>query len=209
MNFDAIITTIYTYEFEAHYLKSPQVNVLTIKNYAKNNTKKHIEVTAYNQIKNNPPIWHMHGERRKKSSLILTHYEYAKLTEAILAYNRMQGNRYESFFSDFNIRSWIDYFIVADVYVVGLGYSYAEFDLWWLLNRRMRETNQAVVGSFNYFDMKSHDNVFKLRALENCGVNVIAFDNESYKNNGKIDFKSYYMNVIEKISEMSNNKQAV
>lgn len=40
------------------------------------------------------------------------------------------------------IRSWIDSFILGDVYILGFGMNFSEFDMWWLLNRKKREKAQ-------------------------------------------------------------------
>ena len=45
---------------------------------------------------------------------------------------------------DLKIRSWMDYFMLGDVYIVGLGMALSEMDLWWLVNCKKRhfpETN--------------------------------------------------------------------
>lgn len=44
---------------------------------------------------------------------------------------------YKAFLSgktDFTPSSWIDYFMLGDVYMVGLGLDISEMDLWWLIS---------------------------------------------------------------------------
>lgn len=38
----------------------------------------------------------------------------------------------------FEIRSWIDCFMLGDIYIVGLGMALSELDLWWLVNCKKR-----------------------------------------------------------------------
>jgi hypothetical protein len=36
------------------------------------------------------------------------------------------------------LRSWLDYFMLGDVHIVGLGMALSELDLWWLVNCKKR-----------------------------------------------------------------------
>lgn len=36
------------------------------------------------------------------------------------------------------ILSWVDLFFISDIHIIGLGLSFQETDLWWLLNKRAR-----------------------------------------------------------------------
>ena len=36
------------------------------------------------------------------------------------------------------LRSWLDYFMLGDVHIVGLGMALSEMDLWWLVNCKKR-----------------------------------------------------------------------
>ena len=40
-------------------------------------------------------------------------------------------------------KSWIDKFILDDVYFLGFGLDYSEIDLWWLLQRKHRQPNRG------------------------------------------------------------------
>lgn len=45
-----------------------------------------------------------------------------------------------------DMHSWLDYFLIGDVYIVGLGMSLSEIDLWWLVNCKKRNfPNRKVV----------------------------------------------------------------
>lgn len=46
--------------------------------------------------------------------------------------------------------SWLDYFILGDVYSLGFGFDTSEMDLWWLLCRKKRE--RADHGELYFFE---------------------------------------------------------
>ena len=94
-------------------------------------------------------IWHIHGEIRRRNSFILTHDEYGRLMGAILKYNKVRGKNNGKILretdengsprkKEFNFCSWFDYFIYGDLYILGQGFDFSEFDLWWLISRRQR-----------------------------------------------------------------------
>ena len=124
--FDAILTTNYSYELENVFLKSYS-NLKSKLPYVyctkeKRDYKRLLH--TYNQIGNSPPIWHIHGELRAKSSIVLTHDEYARLICDVLNYNKNNQNRYQNFEEDLKFYSWIDYLIMGNVYVLGQGFDF-------------------------------------------------------------------------------------
>ena len=34
---------------------------------------------------------------------------------------------------------WLDYFLLGDVFAVGFGFDFSEFDIWWAMERKSRE----------------------------------------------------------------------
>ncbi len=138
MSFDAILTTNYTYELEYH-LKEHYPDIKDKTYYAKTtSTDYNSLIYSYNRI-NNHDIWHIHGEQRRKSSIVLTHDEYARHTQKIGSYLREKNNYYQKSMNSIEIKSWIDYFVLGNLYILGFGFDFVEFDLWWLLSRRLRE----------------------------------------------------------------------
>lgn len=172
--FDAILTTNYTYEVE---------NVLHDGFSALNNCTKRKKsesfyrgkgrdtylLQRYNKVgPEAPEIWHIHGEASRKSSIVLTHDEYARLITAVLTYMRQQKNHYEQETEQFVFHSWIDYILMADVFILGLGLDYSEFDLWWLLGRRKRE--RAECGKVLFYEPDAEACRGKHAALKELGV---------------------------------------
>lgn len=181
-NFDAILTTNYTYEIE--YAIDKNYCDLTDNTkrdkYAKSTEEKYDDkylIHTFNRLCNNGfanDIWHIHGEQRRKSSLILTHDEYARLIGKIIDHNKSVGNRYEHYYNNFKFKSWIDYAIMGDLYIVGQGFDYFEFDLWWLLLRRLRE--KAETGTVYFYEPEKSDNKYKLLALNDLDIKTLSLN---------------------------------
>ena len=147
--FDAILTTNYTYEIE---------ETLTGKSWASGkerkkaftaldgNTKVHHNTCICNLITTEKghriPVFHIHGELFRKHSLTLSYYSYANAVSKLIIYNKKCGNSFQEHQqtnSPLKINSWIDYFLLGNVYSVGFGFDLSEFDLWWAIERKARE----------------------------------------------------------------------
>lgn len=142
LGFDDVLTTNYTYELEIAALPSKKMSCYQIKkrmchtNAVKQADKKYL-LHTYNQLTVDGcvnRVWHIHGEARKPDSTVLGHYYYGNLLckiKEFLHRRNYAGNK--------EIQSWVDSFIMGDVYVLGFGFGFSELDLWWLLNRKARE----------------------------------------------------------------------
>lgn len=220
MPFDAVLTTNYTYELEAALLpKYPALGSKAKRRYMRTTTEKgdsKFLLHTFNRVGDGgPDIWHIHGELRRPSSLVLSHDEYARLVHEILAYNKSNRNRYVKERNELRFQTWIDYLILGDVYILGLGMDYAEFDLWWLLGRRLRE--RCDCGEIVFYEPwkgaaepkkddgasekdkdepKIDDSVYKQRALRDSGVEVDNCDFEIPKSGG---YKAFYKRAIQDI----------
>ena len=159
--FDEILTTNYSYELEMAALGHSVKDERPIRKMADHTPRvpraepKYL-LHTYNRVVFNGTqnrIWHIHGEARKPDSMILGHYYYANLLGRIIRYTSENANRYETAAKDGKepeINSWLDAFILGDVYVLGFSFDVSEFDLWWLLNRKLRE--KAPHGSVYFFE---------------------------------------------------------
>lgn len=173
LGFDAILTTNYTHEYEYSLKeKYPQLSTGAMLKYARGKKKNdRFFLETYTSIsEKSPEIWHIHGDMRNKSSIVLSHDEYARLIKAILDYLKENGRRYERDMRELSIKSWIDYFMVADVYILGLGFDFSEFDLWWLLNRRLRE--KCDVGKMIFYEPEQIKSISKINVLSDLQVEV-------------------------------------
>ena len=87
-------------------------------------------------------MFHVLGERLRKHSLILSYYSYANAVSRLIQLNKYRGNEYQEKQADgspISVRSWLDYFLMGDVYAVGFGFEPSEFDIWWAVERKARE----------------------------------------------------------------------
>ena len=90
-------------------------------------------------------------------------------------------------------KSWLDYFLMSNLYIVGLGMDFSEFDLWWILNRRMRENQKS--GKITYFKTIYDDNNI-VNALSHLNINVQEIDvAEAY------DITSFYIKFYKQVTE--------
>lgn len=159
--FDAILTTNYSYELEIAASDNETISKYQLDKIAKRaDEKKHpVEgkyfIHTYNEVefsgvKNN--IWHIHGAAKNPSSMIIGHYYYGNLLGKYKEYfDREAKNRYSTAQKkgEIKISSWLDAFVLGDVYVLGFGFDFSEFDLWWLLDRKKRE--KAEHGKLYYY----------------------------------------------------------
>ena len=124
--------------------------------------------------------------------MILGHYYYGKLLAKLQQYVPSLIRRYHAGKSSqegIELRSWLDYFMLGDVYIVGLGMALSELDLWWLVNCKKRHFPDRKV----YFykpDIKPEE---KLLA-EAYGMIVVT---EGYCG----DYKAYYAWLCEKLKD--------
>ena len=210
--FDTILTTNYTYEIENIYydrysdLKDKRKYACCTKQ--KRDYKRLIH--TYNKLGQSPEIWHIHGELRVPSSIILTHDEYVKLIGDIVLYNKYNRDRYQYHQESLKFYSWIDYLIMGNVFVLGQGVDFSEFDLWWLLNRKKRE--KAEFGTVHVFT----PNDFRCKSptvrsaldqmgfsVSDCGITLSMASDISQQ------YSAFYRNAITEIREIldSNKKQ--
>jgi len=116
--FDAILTTNYSYEteycFDTKYDKydSNKRRTFSCSTIEKKDAKYLIH--TYNQISDNTPgIWHIHGELRRKSSMILSLYEYIRYINVINKYKDERREDYINLLDNLEFKSWIDYFYLV------------------------------------------------------------------------------------------------
>ena len=205
--FSAILTTNYTYEVENALLSGfsnlkQAVQLRKCKSFHQGNTADTYLIERCNIVSpSSPQVWHIHGETNRKSSIVLTHDEYARLISSMLRYLREQGNRYYETIEEFEFRSWIDYILMADVYTVGLSFDFAEFDLWWMLGRRKRE--KAPTGRIIFYEYESDCKNSKQEALRALGIEVrcLGFNSQNKKNYASVDgfYNDFYKAAIDDI----------
>ncbi|WP_316637067.1 AbiH family protein [uncultured Ruminococcus sp.] len=210
--FDHILTTNYTYEIErvanskvkldGEYCK--KLTRTTIKNLK---AESKYLLHTYNELLfegYQHRVWHIHGENRKPQSLILGHYAYGTLLSKYQEELKKRSNKQYARETDGKspiLDSWLDAFIMGDVYVLGFGFDFSEMDLWWLLNRKKRE--KATHGKV-FFYSPIQGNELRLSLLEAYGVII---ENLGFYS-APADYKAFYQSAINHISKsVSKNKQ--
>ena len=168
-------------------------------------------IHGFNRLKKDgvaQDIWHIHGESRRTSSLILTHDEYARLINQILLYNQERKKDYLDYENEIHFKSWIDYFILGDLYILGQGLDFSEFDLWWLLNRRLRENN-VETGKVVFYEPKTKWTETKVSVLqtldvecEHCGITI-----EPNCPKADVFYKDFYIQAISDIRRRMSDRK--
>lgn len=146
--FDAVLTTNYTYEIET---------ILSGGQWSENDRHKaFVALDGNSRVRNNTcvcnlihcsdgrtiPVFHIHGERMRKHSLVLSYYSYANAVSRLITLNKKRGNEYQEkqeAGENVQVLSWLDYFLLCEVYAVGFGFDPSEFDIWWAVERKARE----------------------------------------------------------------------
>ena len=143
---NAILTANYTYELEKalkpdfHCLPGRRCSFRKSA-YTESSRYDTEQLHTYFDIDKSPPIWHIHGEAARHNTMILGHYYYGKLLAKMQQYIPCLLSRYHARTSkrrSMEMRSWLDYFMLGDVHIVGLGMALSELDLWWIVNCKKR-----------------------------------------------------------------------
>ena len=204
INADAFLTTNYTYDLESaivyHYFEKSK-DTKSKKRFfisSANHYSEKYHVHTFNSI-GGRSVWHLHGELDKPQSLVITLDEYLREIGKLLEYNKQVGNKYEENSSSFSIKSWLDYFIIADVHILGLSMDFSELDLWWAINRRRRESGDN--GQIYYYGYKTveQQELVKRNVMSLMGVKIM--DDYELKDG---DYKSLYQRIILDINEYVN-----
>ena len=216
--FDAVLTTNYTYELEnalddnyPHSDHKEDWARTTAANYSTGKQPDSVRLlNTFNRLKNEDgkdvDIWHIHGEVRDPASMILTHEEYGRLVTELVREEENEHNEGEILFD-----SWQDYFIYGDLYILGQGVNFAEFDLWWMLSRRRREkTGHGRTIYFapqqsdkRYTDIEEALDQIGLK-VDNCGVTLPERETKSSDEMNQI-FRDFYNTAAERIRNKIEN----
>jgi hypothetical protein len=215
MGFDDVLTTNYSYELEAAALGRDTVSEGTLRRINDRTSEKREDrylLHTFNRVPTGGEpvrIWHIHGEARKPDSMLLGHYWYGNLLTKIKTELDKRGNHYASRQKqglEIEFDSWVDSFILGDVYILGFGYDLTELDLWWLLNRKARE--HAENGNVYFYEPKSEERREKQALLELLGVKVrnLGFDETQIKANGS-DYRPFYREAVSNIQKLVNERK--
>ena len=216
MGFDDIITTNYSYELEAAGIGKQEVEEGQVRRMmrSKGRAETKYMLHTFNQVccgEYTNRIWHIHGESRKPDSMILGHYWYGNMLSKM--HEELKHNRQNQYYehqrdgSAIIYDSWLDSFIMGDVYVIGFGFDVSEVDLWWLLNRKYRE--KAETGRVYFYEMINHDNrvreKIELLRLMNVEIDNFGMEKPDKENPRKTEiYRNFYTRALEAIRQKMN-----
>lgn len=170
--FDYVLTTNYSYEIEAAIVGQDTLSASQIAKMMHFHEVDHAQTrflaNTFNEV-NDIPIWHVHGEARKPDSMIIGSYYYGKLLRRCVerlessldtdeeGKKRKSNSTKTAFFKasvkhnkPIKIGSWIDAFVLGDVYILGFGLDFSEADIWWLLE--YKANHRDICGSTFFYE---------------------------------------------------------
>ncbi len=190
---DAVLTSNYTYELEKAIEPIFQCSVgrkCRWRHLACDKDGKFCREQLHTYFlpeEGGPSIWHIHGEAARPNTMILGYYYYGKLLSKLQQNISQLIKRYKaSQVRKFNleIHSWLDYFMLGDVYIVGCGMALSELDLWWLVNCKKR----------NFPDWKTI--LFKPDIRMEERLLAEAYDVEVIQNEVGASYREYYRQTV-------------
>lgn len=162
LNFHSILTTNYDL-FVEKFLTQEQLKTKSA--YGRKNVtdpKKRNSLYEFKYVQHKkkgkteqldePYVWHIHGNEEKPKNIMLDFYLYGTNISVIQSYGyhfikkymdcvKKEINNTSNESIMFQPESWLDYFFLGNVYIVGLGLDANEFELRWLLTYRKRIHN--------------------------------------------------------------------
>ena len=188
--FNNFLTTNYTYEIEYDLLPKKARKP----NYIYKNTfsivNNYIQIKYHEKIIN---IWHLHGEIRKKSSIVLGHDKYGDLMRRITVGNKkiIKLNKKCCELTNCEYKTWTDFFYFTNLYIVGYGLDYSEIDIWWILEKR-RKYNFERKNNIYFYPLSKDDlSSTKRQLFKREDITIIDINNDE-----KIDYKKCYKDII-------------
>ena len=167
---------------------------------------------SYQGVKNR--VFHIHGEARKTESIILEHYQYGNVLRAYQDLLEEEKDRPYLFIENHGMihGSWVDAFLLGDVYTIGFGFGFSELDMWWLLNRKGREKSQR--GHLYFYEPFNEDKICKFALIEYFGGTIRTLDyrienlpgekgprRTLFQNGVQKTYEEFYQDVIREIRQ--------
>ena len=153
-------------------------------------------------------VWHIHGEQRAAHSIALGYEHYGGYLQRMRDYVVTgTGNSYKRSFDSLEKRlkkgvigfdSWIDFFFLQDINIIGLSLDFVEMHLWWLLTYRARRKylrRVPIKNQITYFYPDCLESKIRSR-LELLRASDVIVDRVPCKSN---DWRSYYHRILDKI----------
>ena len=207
MDFDYVLTTNYTYELEQATIYPEKLTKYKLDKMATSTTgvidRKYL-LHTYNRVDLNGKeikIWHIHGEAKKPSSTILGHYYYGNTLFEIK--KTVDDIRRIDYDETAEVKTWVESFLFSDIYCLGFGFGLAEFDLWWLLNRKAREKRNS--GKLYFYEPMDDSQWEKVNLLQlfkmPSGEKLVEIVHLNCTKDNNMDWKQFYAKAIADIQK--------
>ena len=197
--FDAILTTNYSLEFEKSQLPvyTPG-KVYSLYRTTNKQTTQQAKLGIYQCTElpdqNHTLLWHIHGTALRKESMVMGQFYYGKLLSEVIARANSVNSEYrgkEKNGLSFRPKSWVDYFLIGDVYIMGFGLDLSESDIWWLLSfKKSAFENSSVI----FYD--PNKDLRKELLLDCYDVKI---QTERKGRQKTIDYVAYYQSILQKL----------
>lgn len=147
--FDTLLTTNYSYELELSFIQNYSLsanNSKRRKTIEGNKRENQLMLYRYNSV--GKEIWHIHGEACTPSTMTMGHYNYGYIISLVSDYiskNMPYWNACINAKKKIRVKSWVDYFLICDVYTIGFGMDLSEQDFWWLVCAKKRNFPETKI----------------------------------------------------------------
>jgi len=197
---DVILTTNYSLEFEKTcidtFSKSKIYDMYRYTTDMRSNEDQ-FGIYRYISLKNfEIPLWHIHGICLKKDSMVMGQYFYGKLLAEVIKRSKDFLKEYRTAQTKGNeiiLKSWVDYFLLGDVYCFGFEMPLCESDIWWLLS--YKKTNFPNSHLFYFHNNQLSEEKMLLLNCYNVKTNMIK----------EYTYGKYYDEVLKTI-KLGNSK---
>lgn len=205
----SILTTNYSFEFERSIIE--KCSIWKIPRYYKKenvlNGEYDKDIHQYIELRrNNKKLWHIHGIATRYESIVLDHYAYGKLLNKIQKHTKNIIKKFTS--PNYKMVSWVDYFLVGDVHILGFKFDLAEVDLWWLLSFKSRHFQFAK--TYFYCMEEELEPEIKIM-LQTYNVEIIDPGKSKSDAEGLINqrgnYKEFYESAIEEMTRIINSRK--
>ena len=204
-NASHILTTNYDFSLQKSIRSefNGESNDGVIKERKFNLFRKYIEIEG-------KTFWHIHGAMSEPESITLGYENYIGYSQRLRDYvvNGTDNSYKKKTFipiersiiknKSLNLDSWVDLFFEHNVHIFGLGLSFVEIDLWWLLNYRGRLKSVGVVKNEVTYYCRENDvdeNKSKFELLKAFGVRLVVLQGSG---------EEYYESVLKMIDNYEN-----
>lgn len=182
--FDAILTTNYSPEIEKTVFGDgwkPRYM------YTKKDEDPQRDFCNYRYVslapEYNASLWHIHGIAYNADTMIIGHYYYGRLLARITEYAaKLIGTVKRAANNDgvYRPATWIDYFLLGDIYMMGFSLAFTESDIWWLLDYKSRHSEELFNAKTVIFNPDLSNEKRALLKTFKCDIREnVRFDNSA------------------------------